>query len=240
MYRRLDPDRIVDTVRALRQRVEERFPGSGLGRVANEVTQVAEEAAATARWLARPILAIRIAVVACVVIMVGAVVTAVVQLEVSFTPSNVYELFEGLEALVNDAVFVAVAIFFLASWETRIKRRRALAMFHQLRSLAHVIDMHQLTKDPERMVGGGRDTPSSPQRTMSAFELIRYLDYCSELLAILAKVAALHVAGFNDPVTLAAVTEIEELSSDLSRKIWQKIVILDRVVVVGTATAAPS
>jgi hypothetical protein len=39
-----------------------------------------------------------------------------------------------------------------------------------------------------------------------------------------------YVQNFDDSVTLAAVNEIENLTAGLSRKIWQKIMILDRVV----------
>ena len=64
---------------------------------------------------------------------------------------------------------------------------------------------------------------------MTAQELTRYLDYCTELLALISKVAALYVQHFDDHVTLASVDEVENLASGLSRKIWQKIMILDRM-----------
>ena len=32
--------------------------------------------------------------------------------------------------------------------------------------MAHIVDMHQLTKDPERQKRGGEDTTASPRRTM--------------------------------------------------------------------------
>jgi hypothetical protein len=51
--------------------------------------------------------------------------------------------------------------------------------------MAHIVDMHQLTKDPEQLVGGGPRTRSSPKRTMTPFQLARYLDYSTELLAIM-------------------------------------------------------
>ena len=38
--------------------------------------------------------------------------------------------------------------------------------------------------------------------------------------------AALHVQRFQDPVTMAAVDQVESLAAGLSRKIWQKIMIL--------------
>jgi hypothetical protein len=98
-----------------------------------------------------------------------------------------------------------------------------------LRSLAHIVDMHQLTKDPERVTGPPANTESSPKRALTPFELTRYLDYCSEMLALISKAAALHVQAFDDPPTLDAVEQIEDLTAGLSRKIWQKIMILDRI-----------
>ena len=131
-----------------------------------------------------------------------------------------------VEAGLNDLILIGAALAFLMTVETRVKRRRALKALHELRSLAHVIDMHQLTKDPERLLLPGRDTASSPQRTLSPFELGRYLDYCSELLAILSKIAALYAERFDDSVALAAIDELEALTNGLSRKIWQKVMIL--------------
>jgi hypothetical protein len=90
--------------------------------------------------------------------------------------------------------------------------------------------MHQLTKDPD---GVGRpadaDTASSPERTLNAFELTRYLDYSSELLALISKIAALYVQDFDDPDTLKTAGDVEDLTVGLSRNIWQKIMILDRI-----------
>jgi hypothetical protein len=120
-------------------------------------------------------------------------------------------------------------VLFLLTLEGRIKRRRMLALLHQLRSVAHIVDMHQLTKDPERLMSAHADTASSPVRTMSAPELGRYLDYCSELVSLTSKVAALMVENHGDPVVLAAVNDIETLATGLSGKIWQKITLLERV-----------
>ena len=96
-----------------------------------------------------------------------------------------------------------------------------------MRSLIHVIDMHQLTKDPVLFSGDYKPTPSSPKRTMSAADLKRYLDYCSELLSITGKVAALYAQALADRDVLEAVNDIENLATNLSRKIWQKIMLAD-------------
>ena len=123
-------------------------------------------------------------------------------------------------------IFIAIAIFFLMTLETRLKRRRALAAIHELRAIAHVIDMHQLTKDPERAMTPGPDTSSSPKRDLTPFELGRYLDYCSEMLALVGKLAAVYVQRFDDSVVLEAATEVEDLTTGLSQKIWQKITLV--------------
>jgi hypothetical protein len=85
--------------------------------------------------------------------------------------------------------------------------------------------MHQLTKDPEQILQQGT-TESSSLRRMTAFDLGRYLDYCSEMLSLTGKVAALYVQGFDDGVALQAVNEIEDLTTGLSRKIWQKLTLV--------------
>jgi hypothetical protein len=229
-YTSLDPARIVATAASLRERISERFPQAGLGQVAEELLATCREAEALTDWLARPNRWLRAVVAAALVLLLVVLVEGILNFRVQMGFTNVSDFFQGLEAAVNNAVFVGIAVFFLFTWENRHKRRRALAALHTLRSLAHVIDMHQLTKDPARLMsaGAGADTSSSPRRTMTAFELTRYLDYCSELLSVISKVAALYVERFHDPVTLTAVDEVESLTSGLSRKIWQKIMILDR------------
>jgi hypothetical protein len=70
-------------------------------------------------------------------------------------------------------------VFFLTSLETRFKRRNALRMLHRFRSLAHSLDMHQLTKDPEYVLHPLPTTASSPVRRLTRAELTRYLEYSS-------------------------------------------------------------
>jgi len=114
--------------------------------------------------------------------------------------------------------------------ETRIKRKRALSAVHELRAICHIIDMHQLTKDPERVLKIWQSTFNSPRQNMTPLQLNRYLDYCSEMLSLTGKIAALYVRSFDDAASVAAVSEVEQLSTGLSRKIWQKIMILNQSV----------
>jgi hypothetical protein len=78
-------------------------------------------------------------------------------------------------------------------------------------------------------------TASSPKREMTRFNVARYLDYCSELLSIVSKVAALYVQNLDDAVVLSTVNDIQSLATGLSAKIWQKIVILDTLAIRGDA-----
>jgi hypothetical protein len=231
MYRALDSGKIIETARVLSSRISERFPGSSLSKVAEELHAEARMAAETSLWLATPLVWTRILAGAAVVVMVAIAVGAffVLNRRVELF-SSVADFLQGLDAAVNELILLGVAIFFLVGLEGRIKRNRALKAIHVLRSMSHIIDMHQLTKDPERLSGAPEDTPSSPQRRMTPFELTRYLDYCSEMLAVISKVAALYVQDSNDPVTLGAVDEVQDLTNGLSQKMWQKIMILDRVV----------
>lgn len=227
-YRQLDESQITRTLEELRDRIGERFPQSNLRQLSEQLLIVAHEASQCVTDLRRPNWTLRVvggvAIVGLVVLLV-AVADFTLQAPARMSISDVVQT---IEAGVNDIVFFGVAVFFLLTIETRVKRRRALAMIHQLRSLAHIVDMHQLTKDPDQVVADGSATPSSPERTMTRFELSRYLDYCAELLALTSKVAALYVQDFQDPVVLEAVNDVEALTTGLSSKIWQKIMILDR------------
>jgi hypothetical protein len=225
-HRSLDAAAIATTIERLCQRVEVRFSESGLSGVCRELDAIAERAAETSAWIGRPILALRIAVGLLVALILAGLVVTLAALRAPVEPLTLGELVQTIEAGVNDLVFVAVAVFFLLTLETRLKRRRALQAIHELRSIAHVIDMHQLTKDPEWVLDRGRETGVLPPRTMNRFELSRYLDYCSEALSLTGKVAALYMKDFDDPVALQAVNEVEALTTGLSRKIWQKLTIL--------------
>ncbi len=153
-----------------------------------------------------------------------------IALHVSAPVEGRNEPLQAIESAINEIVFLGIAIFFLLSLETRMKRRVALRSLHKLRSVVHIIDMHQLTKDPDRLFGGAQATESSPTVRFTRSELARYLDYCSELLSLTSKLAALHAQYVNDPVVLSSVNDIETLVTGLSNKIWQKIMILDVVM----------
>jgi len=223
---KLDADAVARTVDLLCRRIDERFPGSGLGRVGRELDRIARQTQQRARAIGRPILSLRLGVAFLIVFIATVLAATVVSLRKPKEPLEAFQFLQVLEAGINDVVLVGAGIFFLVTLETRIKRRRALAALRELRAVAHIIDMHQLTKDPEWVMGRGEQTAVLPPRRMSRFEVSRYLDYCSEMLSITGKIAALYIQEFDDDVALAAVNEVENLTTGLSRKIWQKLMIV--------------
>lgn len=227
MYRSLDSEKIVDTIAILSRRIDERFPESGLGKVCRELLTIAGESQERSVWIAKPNRPLQVITWLVLIIMASGLIVVLTHTAWPRGGFDLVGLVQGLEAGLNITILFGAAALFLITVDVRIKRTRALKAIHELRALAHVIDMHQLTKDPERLRANGQDTASSPKRTLRAPELIRYLDYCSEMLSLIGKLAALYVQKFDDPVALAAVNEVEELTSGLSRKIWQKIMILN-------------
>jgi hypothetical protein len=227
-FRQLEADKIIETVKELHHRIEERFPGSGLGKVIGELQQVAEETVGRTRWIQQPHLLLRFV---AVVLSLGIVVllTFLVAHVKQFNFDDFTNSVQALDSSIGSVVFVGAAILFFLNWEHRIKRDRALKAIHELRALAHIVDMHQLTKDPESYAGQGQHTSRTRKRAMTPFELNRYLDYCSDALALISKIAALYVQGFQDPVLLDAVDDVEDLTAGFSRKIWQKITILENL-----------
>ena len=234
MYRSLDSEKILGTIGTLNRRITERFPGSGLGRVCQELLTIAEESQRRSAWIAKPQRSLRVIAGALVTMIIGGLVFVLAN--ASWPPNgfDLVVLVQVSEAGLNVFLLLSAAILSLVTAETRIKRRRALKAIHELRALAHVIDMHQLTKDPERLLARRTETPSSPKQHLSPAELGRYLDYCSEMLSLIGKLAALYVQKFDDPVALAAVNEVEDLTTGLSRKIWQKIMIINSDTVKAT------
>lgn len=239
-YRTLSVSHIHDTLEQLRARINERFPDAGLGKVAAELSTLLEKDRGSLQRIARPYKGLRWGIYGVLALAGLGQLYVLYSLHLDLSQMNpdllTEELgrrpvtfFQGLEAVLNVMLIAGAGVFFLMSLEDRRKRRYALNDLHELRSIAHIIDMHQLTKDPAAVLAGGAATASSPKRTMSEFELMRYLDYCTELLSLTAKVAALYGQSARDSLVITTVTEIESLCTNLASGIWQKIDLIQRL-----------
>ena len=187
---------------------------------------MAREAKFKSERIKKPNLIVRALTGLAIFIIIFGLHVSLLRIPMTHDKVTVTEFIQVLEAGLNDIVLIGAAIFFLVTFESRIKRERCLKLLHELRVLAHVVDMHQLTKDPDKMLGNHENYTYPPQNKLTKFELNRYYDYCSEMLSMIGKLSALYVQNFSDPVVVSAVNEIEALTTGLSRKIWQKIMIL--------------
>jgi hypothetical protein len=226
---RLDPARVHQTVQRLGERIHARFPERGLNRVAAELTQISADVGSSGPGLRRRLLATswfaRI-VGAIVMIATAGLLVVTIRDAIQHGPDQSFEWVPLIESLINDLVFAGIALFFLMALPERIQRRELLATLHRLRSLAHIVDMHQLTKDPERLRPDFVRTTKSAEPGLDRDELEHYLDYCSELLSLIGKVAALCAEESEDAVVLDTITGIETMTTDMAGKIWQKISLL--------------
>ncbi len=227
-YERLRAADVHATAERLVARIGARFPSRNLRTVAERLAAVAaevEQATRPPRWRG-PLRVASLVVIAALVIVTVASLVALLG-ELLGTGSTLTWL-QAVETGVNDIVFVGIAVAFLWLLPAHLERRRVLGELHRLRSLAHVIDMHQLTKDPERFSAAFRPTAQTVDVQMTPIEMATYLDYCSELLSLVAKTAALYAERTTDPAVLAIISDIENLTNGMSRKIWQKLALLPR------------
>ena len=227
----LAADHVGTTVAHLERRIFARFGERGLTKAARDLGQlvvlVQSQAEQSHDRLRRRTLVARAASIA----IVGATVVALVfglRSAVLEGLARTTDWVPLVESVVNDLVFAAIAVVFLWAFPERLERRTLLGLLHRMRSLAHVIDMHQLSKDPEQLSPSYEATPQSILHGLDADQLYHYLTYCSEMLSLTAKTSALCGEHSTDGVVLETISYIETLTTELSNKIWHKISLLPR------------
>ncbi|MEZ5304392.1 MAG: hypothetical protein R3F11_27680 [Verrucomicrobiales bacterium] len=225
MYTSLSPDKLSETIDRFCQRIEKVFPLSGLNEVAKEVRSAAGATIERTRAINRPNWCLRIGVAVGVMALLIAPALVWLSLELPLEFGNIAEFVEATDAGIHMLLVLAGGALFLISAERRARRNKALNALKELRSLAHVIDMHQLSKDPGmKAVELDGDRPRARPRAVNSPEDLRYyLDFSSDLLAVLAKLAAMYAEVVNDRDVLVAVNEIEQLTNAIARNIWQKM-----------------
>src|SRR5262245_42303892 len=148
-YRTLDADKIETTLSKLQQRIEERFPGRGLSKLCGELLSIAREDRKRLSWVARPNRPIQFGVSLAILAGAAGIGWAIFSfLRFNSTSTETFSVLQGIEAVINIVALAGAAVWFLLNLESRMRREEVLADLHELRSIAHVVDMHQLTKDP--------------------------------------------------------------------------------------------
>lgn len=216
-YRHLRADRLGDTAQILADRLRIKFPEAGLSEVGDTVVDIVRAAAERTEAIQRPIWWLRIVLLA----LAGVTLAAAIAFAFTLQGNALANFLEFTSKTGGALVYLFAGVVFLITLETRWKRWRAVQAIHELRAVAHIIDMHQLAKVPDEEAYAG-------QKVLPPPEMRKYLTFCTEMLAILSKIGQLYVQDFPDGTTLAAVDQFENLATGLSSKIWQKIMILDQ------------
>jgi hypothetical protein len=222
----LQADKLIETAKKIRERIGERFPNSSLWRMAGAVVDATKDALAKAEAIRRPNWWLRAALIPLLIMAVSSTIIAYAQHASDDRAPALLTVFHFLDASKGGLAILTGALIFLVSLETRIKRQRVIGAIHQLRGLAHVIDMHGVTKSAGRL-GHATQPIDVSGRRVNADDLDQYLQFCTELLAVVSKVGQLYVQDFSDAAALSAVDQFESLATGLSSKIWQKLRTLD-------------
>lgn len=231
-YKKLHSDKIIKTIEELHARISERFPNAGLVGVCEELLRISKQSEKRIEKLEErdyKLYGMIITLFIFGVLLIRYLVP--IHIPQTFNSSiNVKDWSDIIQLLgsASEALtLMGLIALFVMTFENRIKKNRALKALYELRSIAHVIDMHQLTKDPNKILKNIIATKSSPKMELDANALIRYLNYCTEMLSLTGKIAALYGESLRDGDSIAMVNDIEDLTTGLSRKIWQKIMLLN-------------
>jgi len=223
MFKNLNIDKVTAAINLLHLRIQERFPTANLLNVCNELKELSNKAKSNIQHLNKPYIYFRILFSFLIIITTGGIAYTIWHISSQDLPSNFQSFISTSEALLNELVMIGAAFYFIGKFENSLKQKKILHSLQELRTIIHVIDMHQLTKDPTHVLQNNTD--HSPERVLTKNELNRYLDYCSEMLSLTSKVAATYSFNSNDQIVLDTIHNIEVLSGSLSNKIWQKISI---------------
>jgi hypothetical protein len=104
-----------------------------------------------------------------VVLFSSALIYTLSLFEWEFSEPTLAEIIQITEALINDVTSLGTTLFFLLTLEQRQQRGSILKELHNIRSITHMLDMHQLTKDPSMIYTEGPKTEHSPERNMTQF-----------------------------------------------------------------------
>lgn len=214
---RLDPARIVETAQNLAQEVGERLPGTTLAGLAAELLSIAHSTEERATQASKPIHSLRIASAAAIGIASLSLLLVAFHIHARWEFATITEVFESMSAGVNLVALLAGAIWFLASFEARIKRRRALQSVEELREFIHVIDVTQLYFTPILFKTDDDQSLNSQKLDHT------YLLYCTQMLALIANLAALYSRDAAGDSIMRAVFEVELLANTITSKLQSKV-----------------
>lgn len=226
---KLTAGKIADACDALADRIHERFPGRGIDHHARHLTDHARRLVATgSARIAAP-------VILRIVSWIGGIAASLLLLSPLWFVRKtdgidvLPEFLQSLDAFITVFAATVAGFFTMRSVEHGVCRRRALGELQSLRAFAHVTDMLQISKSPTRLLFPLAPTRFTPEGEDDAVAMSRYLVYCAEIYALIAKLAVIHGEWTSDPTVLSAIDDVENLCSSLENKATQKILLLEQL-----------
>src|SRR4051812_39564724 len=105
-FRQLDEAQIIATLGRLKDRIGERFPGSGLGVVSEQLMALAHETRALVDYLRHPHWPIRIAGGVTIAVMLAVLAALIQSIPLPLRVGDVSSLIQASNAAISDIVFL--------------------------------------------------------------------------------------------------------------------------------------
>lgn len=136
MKLRIRADKLIETATKIRERIGERFPKSGLWRLAGNVVDTTKEADARGKAIRRPNWWLRAALIPLLIVAVSGIVIAAYAQHTHDANQPIWlQVFHFLDASKGSIAILTGAVVFLIGLEVRFKRSRVIAAIHELRCL---------------------------------------------------------------------------------------------------------
>ena len=222
-------DKLAASCRLLVNRIHERFPDRGIDVHANRLADYAE------RLIQSGSHSISAPVVLRIVSWMGGIAAGLLLISPVYFVRRMDgidvlpEYLQSLDACITVLAATVAGFFTMRSIEHGVIRRKALKGLHTLRSYAHVTDMLQISKSPTRLLFPMIPTKSTLAEEETVMSMSRYLCYCGELYAMIAKLAAIYGEWTSDGEVLSAIDDVEGLCSSFENKTMQKILLLEQL-----------
>jgi hypothetical protein len=221
---------LIKTIRLLRVRLSEHFPDSGLYKTNDSLYEIAKNIEQRILWINTPNITLRmffwtfiISLLLVIIALFKQDITNSLSVFQGLNNLNVSDLMQMLDASFNLIILAIAGFVFIYNYETRRKTSRIIESVNKLKCIAHLIDAHQLTKDPLSI------SYNEKKHDLTEYQLGLYLDYCSDLLSLVNKLAFLYIQNYNDPKANESVNNLENFTAQLSFKLGQKIALLQTV-----------
>jgi len=217
----------METAENLASDIGEKLPGSSLAGLAVELAQIAHATVERARQARNPIYAIRVVSLLAICASLLGLWYLLDHIHTRWEFGTITEVFEAADAGFNLLVLLAGALWFLITFENRIKRKRALESIEELREFIHVIDVTQLFYTPLVY-----SPDPAAARTSVTFDYTYFL-YCTQMLAVISNLAPLYTRGAAGDSILRAASEVEMLANAITAKLLSKAESVRQVSTTG-------